>query len=517
MTPTTLSFGDGSNAQVAIVTGAARGLGRSWALALAARGVRVVVNDNDPDRSLVDAVVREIASKGGVAVGDYHSVSEDAKKIADNALKHFQRIDILINNATIIRDGSFRKMTVEKWDAVYKSSLFGTFLMTQAVWPQMSIQKYGRILNCVSGAGLYGNFGQVNYAAMKMGLVGFTVALNREGLLSLTARSALKKHLVSDLPIALVLFEGVKYNIHVNAVSPVASTRLTQPLWPDDVSDALKPELTAPIIVYLCHPSCTEAGSLFELGGGWVGKLRVQRTHGVGFPTDPAVFTPELVADQWKEVSDFSRVTHPTTTQESFEPMMRNARSPPSSLTTSRSHECAEVFDRLRTTLQTGGASIANSITGVLEWHINQEVWTISLVRGNGTVIAGRDKRLTPDLQIHMDEHDFLDLAHGKLRLQQVMYCVVTGHAQRWQEQSAHLSLHAFVYCIASLEAIDCEKYPTLNDDHSVSDSIGGDGALYQHETEVAVMRHLAGGSRNALGMARCMYLVLRDGAARRR
>uniref|UniRef100_K3WTQ9 Ketoreductase domain-containing protein n=1 Tax=Globisporangium ultimum (strain ATCC 200006 / CBS 805.95 / DAOM BR144) TaxID=431595 RepID=K3WTQ9_GLOUD len=394
MAPSTLSFGDGSSAQVAIVTGAARGLGRSWALALAAHGVRVVVNDNDPDRSLVDAVVREIVNKGGVAVSDYHSVSEDATKIADNALKHFQRIDILINNATIIRDGSFRKMTVENWDAVYKSSLFGTFLMTQAVWPQMRRQKYGRILNCVSGAGLYGNFGQANYAAMKMGLVGFTVALNRE---------------------------GVKYNIRVNAVSPVASTRLTQPLWPDDVSDALKPELTAPIIVYLCHPSCTEAGSLFELGGGWVGKVRVQRTHGVGFPTDSAVFTPELVAEQWKEVTDFSRVTHPTTTQESFEPMMRNARLPPSSLTTSRSHECAEVFDRLRTTLQTGGAAIANSITGVLEWQINQEVWTISLVRGNGTVTAGRDKRLTPDLQIHMDEHDFLDLAHGKLRLQQAL------------------------------------------------------------------------------------------------
>jgi len=147
----------------------------------------------------------------------------------------------------------------------------------------------------------------------------------------------------------------------------------------------------------------------------------VQRTHGVGFPTDPSVFTPELVAEQWKEVADFSRVTHPMTTQEAFEPMMRNARSAPSSLTTSRSHECAEVFDRLHATLRKEGSAIAKQISGVLEWHINKEVWTISLVGGKGTVSAGRDTRLTPDLQIHMDEHDFLALAQGKLRLQQAL------------------------------------------------------------------------------------------------
>jgi putative sterol carrier protein len=285
-------------------------------------------------------------------------------------------------------------MTVEDWDAVYKSSLFGAFAMSKAVWPVMREQKYGRILNCISGSGLYGNFGQVNYSAMKMGLVGFTVSLNRE---------------------------GVKYNIRVNAVSPVASTRLTQPLWPEEISDALKPELTAPIVVYLCHSSCTESGSLFELGGGWVGKLRVQRTHGVGFPTDPVGFTPELVAEQWKDVADFSRVTHPTTTQESFEPMMRNIRSPPTSLTTPRSHECAEVFDRLRETLHKQGPAIAKQISGVLEWHINKEVWTVTVLNGKGAVITGREKNLTPDLQIHMDEHDFLALAHGKLKLQQAL------------------------------------------------------------------------------------------------
>ncbi|DBA04736.1 TPA: hypothetical protein N0F65_004373 [Lagenidium giganteum] len=388
-----LDFGKGEAAHVAIITGSARGLGRAWALALAERGVRVVVNDNDPDHRLVDEVVQQIGARGGVAVADYHSVT-DGKSIVDTAMKHFKRVDILINNATVIRDGSFRKMKLDDWDAVYQSSLLGTFIVTQAVWPIMRQQKYGRIINCVSGSGLYGNFGQVNYAAMKMGLVGFTSALNRE---------------------------GVKYNIQVNAISPVAGTRLTRPVMPDDVYDALKPELTAPIVVYLCHRSCKESGSLLEMGGGWVGKLRLQRTHGVGFPTDMQYFTPELVAEQWKQVADFARVTHPSSTQESFEPMMRNISTPPTALTTSRSHECAEVFDRLRATLQVEGPALSKQITGVLEWHINKDVWTVSLLNGKGRVVQGRDGRLAPDLVISIEEQDFLDLATGKLRPQQAI------------------------------------------------------------------------------------------------
>ncbi|CAI5731263.1 unnamed protein product [Peronospora destructor] len=388
-----LSFGSGDSAQVAIVTGAGRGLGRAWVQALAARGARVVVNDNDVNRSLVDNVVQSIRKRGGVAVGDYNSTT-DGVEIVKTAMDYYKRVDILINNATIIRDGSFRKMTQENWDDVYRSSLLGTFCVTRAVWLIMREKKYGRILNCVSGAGFYGNFGQVNYAAMKMGLVGFTVALNREGL---------------------------KYNIAVNAVSPVAGTRLTQPVWPDDVYAKLTPELTSPIIVYLCHSSCKDNGQLLELGGGWVGALRLQRTHGVGFPTDPTQFTPELVAEQWRDVMDFSRVTHPTSTQDSFEPMMRNVTAPPTSLTTSRSSECAEVFDRLRTTLQEKGHALSKHISGVLEWHINKEVWTISLLHGKGTLFEGRHPRLAPDLQVHMDEQDFLDLAAGRLRMQQAL------------------------------------------------------------------------------------------------
>lgn len=391
--PRMLSFGKGAEAQVAIITGAARGLGKAWAFALAKRGARVVVNDNDPDRRLVDDVVQQIGAHGGKAIADYHSVTE-GDKIVQTAMEAFGRVDILINNAAIIRDGSFRKMDDENWDAVYQPCLLGTFRVTRAVWPIMRQQSYGRILNCVSASGLYGNFGQVNYATMKMALVGFTNSLHRE---------------------------GIKYNIHVNAISPVAGTRLTQPVMPNDVYEALKPELTCPIVTYLCHRSCKESGGLFETGGGWIGKLRIQRTHGVGFPTDLTQFTPELVAEQWKEVVDFARVTHPSSTQEAFEPMMRNITSPPASVITARSNECAEVFQKLRHTLLAEGPALSKQITGVLEWHINKDIWTVSLLRGKAAVVVGKDPRFTPDLVICMDEQDFLDLASGKLRPQQAI------------------------------------------------------------------------------------------------
>ncbi len=148
--------------------------------------------------------------------------------------------------------------------------------------------------------------------------------------------------------------------------------------------------------------------------------MRIQRTHGVGFPIDPKQFTPELVAEQWKEVVDFSRVTHPSTTQESFQPMMRNISAPPSSIETLHSHECHEVFNRLRKTLRARGAELSKHISGVLEWHVNHDVWTVSLLNGRASVVEGKDPRYTPDLQIYTDEEDFLQIARGKLRPQQV-------------------------------------------------------------------------------------------------
>jgi hypothetical protein len=196
---------------------------------------------------------------------------------------------------------------------------------------------------------------------------------------------------------------------------------MTKEIMPSDFQEALKPELTAPVIIYLSHSSCKESGGLFELGGGWVGKLRIQRTHGVGFPLDPKLYTPQLVAEQWKEVVDFSRVTHPSTTQESFQPILSNITSPPDSMSTPHSTDCREVFYHLRETLRAEGEVLSKHISGVVEWHVNREVWTVSLLKGKASVIEGKDSRFTPDLYISMDEQDFLQLAHGKLRPQQVI------------------------------------------------------------------------------------------------
>lgn len=151
-----------------------------------------------------------------------------------------------------------------------------------------------------------------------------------------------------------------------------------------------------------------------------MGKLRLQRTYGAGFPTDQYKLTPELVAEQWSSVVDFSRVTHPSTTQESFEPMMRNALSPPVLVRTSRLQECIDILNRVREALKSQPDSFANHIHGVFQLHINKNVWTISLLHNNINVYDGTQSQLSPDLIIYIEEEDFLDLACGRLRPQQV-------------------------------------------------------------------------------------------------
>ncbi|XP_075035392.1 peroxisomal multifunctional enzyme type 2 [Mixophyes fleayi] len=282
--------------RVVLVTGAGGGLGKTYALAFAERGASVVVNDLGGDikgdgksSSAADKVVEEIRAKGGKAVANYDSV-EAGEKLVQTALDAFGRIDIVINNAGILRDRSFARISDADWDIIHKVHLRGSFQVTRAAWNHMKNQKFGRIIMTSSAAGIYGNFGQANYSAAKLGLVGLSNTL---------------------------ALEGVKYNIFSNSIAPTAGSRLTQTVMPQDLLDALKPEYVVPLVLWLCHDSCRENGSLFEVGAGWIGKLRWERTVGAIIRQKNRPMTPEAVRDEWTKICDFDNATKPQTIQES--------------------------------------------------------------------------------------------------------------------------------------------------------------------------------------------------------
>lgn len=288
--------------RVAIVTGAGRGLGRAHALLLAQRGARVLVNDpggslrgEGEDTRPADAVVAEIQAAGGDAHANYDSVV-DGEKIVAAALDAFGQIDIIINNAGVLRDVSFHKMTHSDWDTVYQVHLQGAYRVTHAAWPHLREQQFGRIIMTSSAAGLYGNFGQANYSAAKLAQLGLARTLS---------------------------IEGAKYNILTNTVVPMAGSRMTETILPPEVVEALKPEYISPLVAYLCHPSTRENNALFEAGAGWISRLRLERTQGAFFDIKQG-FSPEDVAAQWETISDWSDASHPASVQDSFGPIMTN-------------------------------------------------------------------------------------------------------------------------------------------------------------------------------------------------
>jgi len=260
------------NGRVAIVTGAGGGLGREHALALAARGAKVVINDFGRPASgtetitAAEAVVNEILRAGGQAIVSHASVTDEAgiRETVAEAMSKWGRVDILINNAGILRDQSFTKMNLDDFRLVMEVHLMGAVICTKAVWDIMRAQNYGRIVMTTSSSGLFGNFGQSNYGAAKMALVGLMQTLS---------------------------IEGAKHDIRVNCLAPTAATQMTQGLWPDQVLKAFRPEFVTPAVVVLAAQDapnrtilCAGAGT-FEAahitltGGAWVGNNEQTAEH----------------------------------------------------------------------------------------------------------------------------------------------------------------------------------------------------------------------------------------------
>ena len=387
--------------RVAIVTGAGAGLGRVYALELAKRGAKVVVNDlgggrdgsGEGSSSPADKVVDEIRALGGDAVANYDSVAtaEGGANIVKSALDVFGTVDILINNAGILRDKSFLKMAPENWHLVLDVHLNGAYNVSRPAFAVMKDKGYGRILMTTSAAGLYGNFGQTNYTAAKMGLVGLMNTLK---------------------------LEGQKYGIKVNTIAPVAASRLTEDILPPDFLDKLKPELVAPMALFLVSEKCAVSGNIYNAGMGSFNRAAIVTGPGVVVGDEKESPTAEHLVAQWDSITSLKGAKEYQNVNEQIGDLLAAFSQPAGTTESSNGFGgVTEVFDSMP------GAFVADAADGVdvvFQYNIGGEGggdWYCVIADGSCRVQAGAHEK--PTCTLMMAAADFLDMMNGKLAAMQ--------------------------------------------------------------------------------------------------
>ena len=288
--------------RVVVITGAGNGLGYAYAREFSRRGAAVVVNDIGRKQSAdcsqrwrADTVAKELNDSGGTAIASTESVIH-GEKVIEAALDHFGRVDVVINNAGMLRDTSFHKMSDADWREIQSVHVDGSYAVTRAAWPHMRAANFGRVLFTTSAAGIYGNFGQANYAAAKAGLIGLGRSL---------------------------AIEGKRRGINVNMLAPIAASQLTATVMPAPMLDRLDASLVTPLVVCLAHDGCDETGGLFEIGGGWVSRLRLERSEPIAV-TAAEQFSAELLEENWSQLDSFSGQEHPSQVSDTFQSLSKH-------------------------------------------------------------------------------------------------------------------------------------------------------------------------------------------------
>ncbi len=377
-----------------LITGGGSGLGRAYALNFAKLGANVVVNDL-PDSEGAHNVVESIKNQGGKAIVNSDNIVSESSHIIQHALSAYNGLDIIINNAGILRDKTFIKSEPSHWYDVLDVHLNGSYSVTRAAWNHMMESNYGRIVNIVSGSGLYGNHGQASYSAAKMALVGLTSTLALEGKAS---------------------------NIQVNCVAPVAATAMTQDLLPAQILKNLNPFRVSPLVMHLAHEECKESGKVFECGGGWYSQVKWQRSPGFFSSIDNNDNNNDnddnLVAEMEKEVADnMHKITdfsiqdlnvYPSSPMDALQRIIQGplrkvesiggqeARSKAGEKVVEKGEiqmmtlDSDVIFDKVQSHLQEsdGPQAIASQIgTRVIKFVLTEQgkckIWTLDCIRGN--------------------------------------------------------------------------------------------------------------------------------------